>query len=66
MSIIDEIAATDAAAQAEVDAILAEIKDAHGRLTAVVQAWETSKNARQAQVDRVNPVLSALMALNLP
>lgn len=66
MSILDEITANDAAIMSEIDAVLIEIKDAHGRLTALMQAIDTSRTARQAQTDRVNPVLAALMALNLP
>jgi hypothetical protein len=66
MSILDEIAANDAAIESAITAVLTEIKDSHERLMSLMQSLEASRAARQAQTDRVSPVTSALTAMNLP
>jgi len=66
MSIHDDIVNQDAAIQAEIDAVLVSIKDDLSRLTVLQQSLEASRAAREAQVTRMTPVVSALQALGLP
>ena len=66
MTIHDDTVNLDKAIADEVSAVIASIKDDLARLTTLLSSLDVSSAARKVEVDRVNPIVAALQALNLP